>query len=218
MYRILKVCGLTTVEDALYCSEQGADFLGMVLHPKSPRLCLPETIAEININLKYRPRVLVYGNDDREYIIETAKKNMDDFLFVQLPAHHSGFEKVVQSFGISKIIPVVAVENRVDYNLLEKLKDFDMIIFDTGGIKGSNNVLLDGGTGIPFNWSLLKDVNRNYLVAGGINQENIGRLVGLLPQSRGVDLSGSLESEKGIKDPQKVKIFVQTFRETGRAS
>jgi len=217
MYRILKVCGLTTLADALYCSEQGADLLGMVLHPESPRFCSSEIIAEISMNLKYRPRVLVYGNDDREYIIETAKKHMDDFLFVQLPAHHSGFEKVVQSIGISKIIPVVSVEDTVDYNRLEKIKDFDLIIFDTGGIKGSNNLLLDGGTGIPFNWSLLKEVNRNFLVAGGVNQENIGRLVGMLPRSRGVDLSGSLESEKGIKDHNKVRTFIHMFRETGRS-
>ena len=210
-YIYCKVCGLTSLEDAQYVAEKGSDFLGMVFHPQSKRFCTLDAAKDIKNALPSKPRVLVFGYDESNLILDIYMQLRDLLTFIQIPHDHSEFDKLSKVISIGRIFPSIAVKPNtvIDDSLIQKFHNHSIILFDNAKIV--NNQQTCGGTGKTFQWSKLNHVSRPYLLAGGLNPSNVcDALEQVAPF--GVDLSSGLEETPGKKSKTKVEEFFNKLR------
>ncbi|MES0489441.1 MAG: phosphoribosylanthranilate isomerase [Leptospirales bacterium] len=210
-YRSIKICGITNLEDALWAVAQGADFLGMVMHKQSKRCCSVENAENINSILGSRPRVLVFGKDPAEVVIDLYNSLKDPLLFVQYPNDSEDFLQVEKEIGFERLIPSFGVSSDFKPIELEKLKQYAWIVLDTGGVKSATGQILDGGTGLTFDWNLVKNIKRPYFLAGGLNPDNVKEAAKIIDPF-GFDVASGIESSPGKKDPKLVSQFIENSR------
>ncbi len=211
-YYYLKICGLARSIDAELAVTEGADFLGMVFHPGSKRCCTIEVAQEIKEKFASKPRVLVFAYDDYDYILDIYTQLRDMLTFIQVPADHESFEQLVDTLGISRVIPVVHVEKNFFSTDLEPLAAHSILILDTPGFNQDGSKMA-GGTGEIFDWQKVKDIERPFLLAGGLRPENICEAIQTVAPF-GFDVSSGIESEPGKKDSEKLQKFCQFARES----
>ncbi len=210
-YYILKICGLTRMEDARLAANCGADFLGFVLHPPSPRLAPTGVVRQAAEELRYRPRVLVFGKDPDDYIRSMCGELADDMTFIQMPAHHPSLNTVTKHYGAGRVLPAYPVKPGDTLEALGGLESYPLILLDTGGITGKDGKVLDGGTGQTFDWELVKNLNRPYLAAGGINPDNILDAIEKM-DCAGFDVSSGIEKSPGQKDHEKMRRLLERIK------
>jgi phosphoribosylanthranilate isomerase len=189
---LIKICGITTPETAIACFEAGADFIGLVHYPPSPRHV---DVAQINDILD---AIMPF---DRQSILVAVDQLPDDktvsrFDFVQT------YGNIRNNISIRRI-PVVR-----DYETFTRLLDspgqaeyycFEM---STG--------LLPGGNGAAWDWSMARPFCERYptFIAGGITPENVTDVI-RLANPYGIDVSSGVESLPGVKDIDKVKRLIE---------
>jgi len=210
-YLLLKLCGLTQVEGARYGAYLGFDYLGMVRHPGSPRYCSVEKVDAILSAVPERKKVLVYGSGMVSELNDDYNRFGALGVVFQVPVTHEGFSDIARRLTPERLLPVVHVAEGVDLNMVNELGIYPLLVFDTGGKKDLSGEKLDGGTGVSFNWELVKNVRRKYLVAGGVNPDNISAARDLLSPA-GFDLSSGVELSPGVKDLRKLEQIVQRSR------
>jgi phosphoribosylanthranilate isomerase len=195
----VKICGITNLKNALEASEIGVDALGFVFFKESPRYIDPiEAGKIINLLPAFVLRVGLFVNPSKNEVlsaISDSRINMIQF-------HGDEDEEFCNQFNLPYI---KAVAFRDDLNLLEYCKLYassSAILIDTYSKK------LRGGTGETFNWDLLpKELPLPIIIAGGLDSINVSLLIKTL-NPYGVDVSGGVEREKGIKDYNMMKNFV----------
>ena len=195
----VKICGITNLKNALEASEIGVDALGFVFFKDSPRYIDPiEAGKIINLLPTFLLRVGLFVNPSENEVlsaISDSRINMIQF-------HGDENEEFCNQFNLPYI---KAVAFRDDLNLLEYCKLYassSAILIDTYSKK------LRGGTGKTFDWDLLpKELPLPIIIAGGLDSINVSLLIKTL-NPYGVDVSGGVEREKGIKDYDMMKNFV----------
>jgi len=201
-----KICGITREADAVCAVESGADAIGLVFYPPSPRFVDIEMAQKICQSVG--PFVSVVGlfvNADSKTIDEVC----DGVPLDLLQFHGEETESECSEYGIP-FIKAVRVKNADDVNqAVRKYKRSKGILVDAY-VEG-----IPGGTGESFDWSLLpKNVSAPIILAGGLRPENIFQaIVDVRPYA--VDVSGGVEQSKGIKDNEKISRFID---EVSRAS
>lgn len=198
----VKICGITNLEDALTAVEAGADALGFVFVPDTPRFVKPDQVAAIVAELPpFVATVGLFASKDAarmRAIVDLCRLDA-----IQLHADVSpDFCRNLDR----RIIKAVRVK---DESSLSILSDFDV-----------NAFLLDayvegklGGTGKVFDWSLAlqaKDYGR-IIVAGGLNPDNVSQAVHYV-KPYGVDVSSGVESQPGRKNSDKVRKFIKAVK------
>lgn len=184
----VKICGITRPEDADLAIALGADFLGFVFVPESPRHVTPEKAMQCGGNASAFQRVGVFRNAPAEEIlrsIEVAKLDM------------------VQIHGAAICLGVPTIHAfKVDDTLPDTSSTADYILFDTGG-----------GTGRTFDWSLLASYPRTkpFFVAGGITPDNITQAIAAT-RPFAIDLASGVERAPGIKDHDKMKRLFEALQ------
>lgn len=206
----LKVCGLTSLVDAQYADRCGADYLGFILHPKSPRyIPLPQYQA-MAPRLPDRRRVAVLVEPDPN---ELALMR-DDFDFFQIHFQHdrplttlAAWAKVV---GLEKLwlAPKLPPEVDVSPILLRLARYFLLDTFQAEGFGGSGKT----GDWDKFVRHQRAHPDRFWILAGGLNPDNIGDAI-RATTPKFVDVNSGVEAAPGIKDHEKLKAFVARLRE-----
>lgn len=197
----IKICGLTKIDDAVKCTELGADAIGLVFHPKSPRFVTDDRAREICLALpKGIKRVGVFVDETFASIIRKVERC--GINAVQL--HGNEQPQLVGSLRKENLIVIKALflENKPS---LEEAKDFDASAFIVEYGKGA----LPGGNALSWDWEKAKKISGKYplILAGGLTPENVSHAVSLcLPDA--VDVSSGVESAPGTKDIEKVKLFI----------
>jgi indole-3-glycerol phosphate synthase/phosphoribosylanthranilate isomerase len=200
----VKVCGITSVEDALLAARAGADAVGLVFWPGSPRRVDLETARRISAALPpFVLRVGVFVDAPREELVRTSEAVRLDVLQLH------GEEPPEDLAGLPRRI-VKAVRVGPGFGLDSALRyegAADGILLDTR-LPGPDAA--PGGTGATFDWSLAREVREKVsflMLAGGLTAENVGRaLTAVRPDA--VDVSSGVESAPGRKDPAKVRAFL----------
>lgn len=200
----IKICGLTREEDALLCADEGADFLGFIFVPSTPRFVEPEKAAAIANKLKERetrPKIVgVFRDASKDYIREI--QTLVGFDLAQL--HGSESDNDIGDLGIAAIKTLRVSEELPD---TAALSNAAWLLFDTYDERRV------GGTGRRFDWSLLKSYDRAkpFFLSGGITPDNVAAAISLV-RPDAIDLSSGVESEPGIKDPDKIKRLFERVR------
>jgi phosphoribosylanthranilate isomerase len=207
----VKICGLKNIEDIELCIEKNVIAVGFIYNvPDSPRNLNKK---EINQLLKKIPKevrmVLVFKPKTISEVIETIRNIETDLYQVHCSFNIRSLECL--SKDIKKRLIVALKVNSENKSLIIQ------------HINLSNNqffaFLLDSseGQGIEIDYDLILDVLKktngiNIILAGGISLDNVERIIKIL-KPFGIDVSSSLESDKGIKDPNKIKKFLEKLIE-----
>jgi len=199
----VKICGLTTVDDALAAVAAGADLLGFVLWEKSPRHVSVETAREIARRLPPAvSRVGVFVDAPVEQVMFSLR--ICDFAALQFHGRES--PAYCQQFAVMTI-KAFPVRDAASLAALSAY-DTDAFLLDTQ-VEGR-----PGGTGEMFDWSLAaeaKKFDKSIFLAGGLTPQNVAAAVRAV-QPFAVDVSTGVESSPGKKDPQKMRDFVAAVR------
>ena len=199
----IKICGVTRLADFRLAQRCGADFIGFVFAPGSPRRIDPETARRIAAAAPHRSRrVGVFVNEGPRLVREIYRHAGLDL--VQL--HGEEDPAYCRALGL----PYWKAFAAADGAFLGMLHRYDCrtILLDGGDGAGR------GGTGRTFDWSfaaLAMKTGRRVVVAGGVAADNVAGLLRLGPYA--VDVCSSLERRPGVKSPQKVARFFRALRE-----
>lgn len=196
----VKICGITRLEDALTAVENGADAIGLVFYAPSPRNVSLQQAMEIVSKIPAFVSVVgLFVNADAQFILDvTAKVKLDLLQF-----HGEETPEACQRYALPFI---KAIRVKPDTNLVQCAKDFvhaKALLLDTytEGVAG--------GTGQVFDWGLIPDtLKKSVILAGGLNTQNVAQAI-LQVRPYAVDVSGGVESAKGIKDAAKIAAFMQ---------
>ncbi len=203
----VKICGITRLEDARYAAAIGADFLGFIQFPESPRFIEPAKAKEI-IDWVVGPEpVGVFVNEAPEVV--NARCAEVGFRMAQLHGEESPEDCAAVEMPVIKAFRVQHDTSSEQLRILvEPYRDVvDFILLDT------HKTSLWGGTGERFNWRLARELASEFdlFVAGGINAENVSEAIATV-RPYVVDLSSSVEESPGIKDIDKLADFFEAYR------
>jgi phosphoribosylanthranilate isomerase len=193
----VKVCGITRLEDATLAAQLGAWAVGFIFHPESPRYIAPKAAARIVAELPAGlEKIGVFVDLSPERVREVRAEV--GLTLVQL--HGRETPENVHRVG-GRILKAIRARSESE---LVGLSDLEV-----------EAVLLDGPqAGQLADWSLAHAVKRHHalILAGGLSDRNVARAV-RETRPMAVDVSSSLESEPGIKDPARLKRFFDEVRE-----
>jgi phosphoribosylanthranilate isomerase len=213
----IKICGTTSLDDALTTVDAGADALGFVFYEKSPRKIDLESAREIVKKLPSNiEKVGVFVNESVETILGTAVKT--GLTAAQLHGVESREPefvralKTVRDLKVFLVLPATEISRGFEWN-----KDAEAgiggVFFDSGTPQ------LPGGTGRIFDWKAAASgiqaicEKLNVIVAGGLNSTNVADAIRIL-KPWGVDVASGVEARPGKKDPEKVRAFIDAVRQT----
>jgi phosphoribosylanthranilate isomerase len=209
----VKICGLSTRETLDEALGAGADMVGFVFFPPSPRHISLDVARELAADVRGRSRkvaLTVDADDATVSAIVTALK--PDIL--QLHGHESiaRVAELKQRFGL-EVMKALSVETSAD---LASLPDYaavsDRILFDARPPKHATR---PGGLGTTFDWHVLEhlDLKRPFMVSGGLTSDNVAKALHVT-RAGGVDVSSGVERAPGVKDPQLIERFIRAARAT----
>ena len=191
----VKVCGITNYDDAMFVAEAGADALGFVFYPKSPRYISYEESARIIEKLPpFITKVGLFVEEDRESIEQNSKLSKIDIAQI----HFDVTQEFLDSIDF-KTLSVIRAKEPKD---IEKFSGFRLVDAYCEGYGGS-------GKRLNLEWFNGIDCS-NIILAGGLSGDNLEQLRGY--GFYGVDASSSLEASKGRKDYKKVKEFIKNAK------
>ena len=199
----IKICGITDLGDALVACEAGADALGFIFYPKSPRCMSPHRAREIIATL---PRAVaavgVFVNDDPERIEDIAEVCGLDLL--QL--HGDETPEFCRRFPAAMVIKALSPRTAAD---LEEIADYPVRAILVDAFAPG----LYGGTGKTSNWDLAKTIGESVplILSGGLNSSNIQAAIASV-SPRAVDINSGVESSPGRKDHDSVREIIGMIR------
>jgi phosphoribosylanthranilate isomerase/indole-3-glycerol phosphate synthase/phosphoribosylanthranilate isomerase len=205
----IKICGLTDVEQALGCAELGANAIGCVFFPKSPRHVSEEQAAEICSALPPRvKKVGVFVNEPFSAIMQKVERC--GLTAVQLHGRESS--ELLKDLGRENLLVIKALF--IDREpFLQQVSDYTAGAFLVEYGRGT----LPGGNALAWEWEQASGFGRKrpFILAGGLTPENVVEAVSAcLPDA--VDVSSGVESAPGVKDLGKVESFIQAVSQCGK--
>jgi phosphoribosylanthranilate isomerase len=198
----VKICGITRTVDARAAAEAGADAVGLVFYPPSPRFLSCEQALAVRRALPpFVSAVALFvnaGREDVERVIEEVRPDALQFHGEEGPAF-------CECFGVPYI---KACRIREGVDLLEYLRPYT----GASGWLADAYVEAYGGTGTRFDWSTVPARRPLPLVlSGGLTSANVGDAIRIV-RPWAVDVSSGVESAKGIKDASKIAAFIKEVR------
>ena len=200
-HTVVKVCGLTRLEDARVAVEAGADWFGFILWEHSPRAVTVEAAAAIVATLELREAVAVMVSPTPAEALEAARAI--GAARVQLhrisPAEWPAGFPLPVSFAIA-----VDADGRLSHT---PPGPDHVVLLDSG------DELLAGGTGRTFPWEAARALARQHrvMLAGGLDGDRVGEAIAMV-EPFGVDAASRLESSPGRKDHERLRRFVAAAR------
>ena len=209
----VKICGITNLEDALVAADAGADMLGFIFYPPSPRYIAPERAHEIAVALHERiaaPKLAgVFVNAPLEQIRDVMEQTQIDL--AQLHGQESAETVRQLAPRVYKTLqPANADHARLLMACYRSCVNGNTPAFMVDG-KPQN---LPGGNGVRADWEIAAELAREFpiLLAGGLNAENVAEAVRVV-RPWGVDVSSGVERAPGLKDHAKVRTFIEAAKQ-----
>lgn len=206
-----KICGLTDAAAVDAAVQHGADMLGFVFYPPSPRNITAEQAEELLHEVPSGiDRVGLFVDPETDFLDRILAKARLDLLQLHGDETPERCRAISIYFGLP-IIKAIKVSTRADLKAAKEYEDaVDWLMFDA---RPPQDGALPGGNGQPFDWTLLKgaEFKRPWLLAGGLTPDNLAQAV-QQSGARAVDVSSGVESAPGRKDPAKIRAFLDAAR------
>ena len=204
----IKLCGITSLDDAQLAVDAGAWAIGCILWPDSPRVCDAAEAGRIAAAMRRRAQVCgVFVNahlDEVTELVDALGLTMVQLHGDEGPAYCA---EVARRTG-AKVIKAAAVSTQADVQALETFHtDFHMLDAHRPGMRG--------GTGETFDWDLVRTRRSKIplVLSGGLRPENVAEAIAAV-HPFAVDTASGTEAAPGVKDPEKVAAFVEAVRST----
>ncbi|MHB1530595.1 phosphoribosylanthranilate isomerase [Acidithiobacillus sp.] len=202
----IKICGITTIDDALAAAEAGTDAIGLVFYPPSPRAVAVEVAAAIMAALPpFVTSVGLFVNAQRswvEAVLQSCPLDLLQFHGDEAAADCSGFGrpyiKVVRVTGEEDLRPQLRAHPSARGFLLDRAAP-----------------QLWGGSGETFSWWPLPKLDKPLILAGGLSPDNVAEAIAIT-RPYAVDVSSGVEASPGRKDHGKMRDFVARARAADR--
>ncbi|MCG2791360.1 MAG: phosphoribosylanthranilate isomerase [Actinomycetia bacterium] len=214
----IKICGITNIDDAKSISELGVDAMGFVLSADSPRrveiITAYRIIEALRTGENKISMVGVFVNEEIRKVLNDYRNLRLDYVQLSGDEDMDYLKDLKEKAKDIKIIKSIRIKNKSEYyrakinKKMDKLKEYaDFILMDSY----SKNVY--GGTGVSFNWDIVKDYYREIpvILSGGLDAENVRQAVDIV-KPFGVDASSKLEIYPGKKDIDKVTKFINVLK------
>jgi len=209
----VKICGLTRLQDALFANAAGADYLGLVFHPASPRFVPLDAAVSLARSLREECSDIALVGVFADHGLEEIQTVADGCGLQGVQLHGNETPKLARQLQESglQVIKAIRVANLDDIRRTTEYGS-SIILFDTR-VEG---VL--GGTGRTFDWTLTAHVPAGvrYLLSGGLTADNV-RQACSVARPWGVDASSGIEASPGVKDPSSVARFIVEAKGKERA-
>ena len=195
----VKVCGLTRSQDAEFAAEIGIDAVGLVFYGKSPRAVTIAQAERVVNNLPpFVSVVALFVDENVEFVRQCLQRLPIDIL----QFHGNESADYCEQFAFPYI---KAVRMREGVNLTELALEYNScraLLLD------SYQPGIPGGTGKIFDWSVIDKIGKPIILAGGLTADNVSAAINQV-HPYAVDVSGGVESDKGIKETEKMRAFIQ---------
>ena len=203
---LVKICGITNLNDALAAITAGADALGFNFYKPSPRYITPQTAHEIMEQLPASVLTVgVFVNEDSPQAVMNIATEAE-IKALQLHGDESP-DYCRELAAKTSVIKTLAVSDNFDPKLAQAYQ-VDAIMLDTRDNR------LRGGTGRVFDWSIAQQVSRlvpKLYLAGGLSPENVEEAINRV-HPYAVDACSGLEDRPGTKNHERLRAFIDTVR------
>lgn len=200
-----KICGITRIEDIQAAVASGTDAIGLVFYPPSPRaVSIQQAKALVEQIPAYVQVVGLFVNATADEINQVLEQVPLDVLQLHGDETPEQCQRIAQS---TKRRWYKAIQVKPDIDIIQTIVEYQAM--------GASAMLLDawhpelkGGTGHSFDWNVFPKLDIPLILAGGLNPENVEQAI-QTTQAYAVDVSGGVESAKGIKNQQLMQRFIQ---------
>ena len=213
MQTLVKICGLKDEQTVRAARDAGADMIGLVFFPPSPRYLSPADAQALLADFKGPPtRVALLVDADDALIDDVAGTGVIDLL--QLHGHETPdrVAEIKQRTGlpVMKVLRVATADDVAEASRFKAVAD--RILFDAKAPKDMKGAL-PGGNGLRFDWRLLEGLELSipWMLSGGLDAENVGDAI-RLTGATAVDTSSGVEDSPGVKNVDKIRVFVTAAR------
>jgi phosphoribosylanthranilate isomerase len=217
MSLIVKICGLSTPEALEVALDEGADMVGFVFFPPSPRHLAFEAARQLGQRVRGRAQkvALTVDADDASFeaIIGSLRPDMLQLHGKETAARVAALK---QRFGLP-VMKALPIAQKGDLALAaDYIAIVDRILFDARAPKEATR---PGGLGKAFDWRLLQNLALGvpFMLSGGLDADNVAEAL-RVTKAPGVDVSSGVERAPGEKDPDKIRAFIRAAREAELAS
>jgi len=195
----LKICGITDLLNAKELCALNINFLGLIF-TQSPRKVSKEQAKVLTqiIHQHQKAAVGVFGDEDDEFILTCV-----DFCHLDgVQIHKQSSKALYEKLQAKKVFlwQVISVGEKLE---LQEEIFADKLLFDTKG-------KFKGGNGLSFDWNLLKDYKKDFILAGGIGLENIKQALKLKPEI--IDINSKIEDKPGLKNVEKIQKIIEELK------
>jgi phosphoribosylanthranilate isomerase len=213
MSLIVKICGLSTPETLDAALAAGADMVGFVFFPASPRHIGLEIARDLGRQVEGRAKkVALFVDADDALLANSIDALRPDILQLHGRETVARLRDIRQQFYLP-MMKAIAVETAADLAALPGYAAVaDRVLFDARPPKGATR---PGGLGAAFDWHVLEnlDLKLPFMVSGGLHAANVAEAV-RVSRAGGVDISSGVERAPGLKDPEMIRAFVRAARAT----
>jgi len=209
---IVKICGLSTSEALDVALDEGADMVGFVFFPPSPRNVSFKTAAALEARVRGQAKKVALSVDADDTLLSYVVDALGPDI---LQLHGSESPLRVSAIKACFKLPVmkaIAVETRADLAAIARYAAVaDYLLFDA---RAPRDATRPGGLGKSFDWHLLENLEPGvpFMLSGGLDAGNVGEAL-RITRAPGVDVSSGVERAPGEKDPEKIRAFVRAARQ-----
>jgi phosphoribosylanthranilate isomerase len=208
---LVKICGLRSPQTLDVALESGADQVGFVFFPPSPRNLGYEAARLLGQRVKDRAgKVALTVDATDEMLAEIVAALRPDMLQLHGTETVERMVAIRTRFGLP-VMKALPISERADLSPIHLYaKVADRIIFDA---RAPREATRPGGLGKPFDWRLLQNIDPGvpFMLSGGLDIGNVSDALAIT-RAPGVDVSSGVESAPGEKDPDKIRAFVRAAR------
>jgi len=214
---LVKICGLKTPDALDAALDAGADMVGFVFFPPSPRDLGVEAARALGERVKGRAKKVALSVDatvgELERVVEALKPDMLQLHGKEAPERVAS----VRSRFRLPVMKALPIETKADLGAAAPyLNVVDRFLFDA---RAPRDATRPGGLGKPFDWHRLDGLNLAvpFMLAGGVDPDNVAEAI-RITRAPSVDVSSGIESAPGVKDPAKIRAFIRAARASQGAS
>ena len=207
----VKICGLTTEAALETALAAGADYVGLVFFPPSPRSLSPEAAAPLAARARGRARIVALAVDPDDALLDAVVSAVDPDLLQLHGEEPPARAAEVRRRWARPVMKAITVETAQDAEAaLGYQGAADLILFDAQAPRGATR---PGGNGAAFDWQALAAVKNEvvYMLSGGLTPDNVAEAIGVTGAAI-VDVSSGVETRPGEKDPELIRRFLRTVK------